>query len=82
MRGKKHVTDMIYSEARLGALTCSVKRTEVDTSGHPAVESTMDEEGIDDFPPPAEHFSEDSKASEEVASCELAEPTVDSRSKG
>ena len=65
---------MIHNEARLRR---SGLRGEADTSAHPAVELMTDEEGIDDVAPPAENFSKDSEVSEDVASCQLAEPTVD-----
>ena len=50
---KKHEADMICSEARLRR---SELFSEADTSAHPAVEPTTDDEGIDDFALPAETF--------------------------
>ena len=75
---KKHEADMIYHEARLrrSELFC-----EAHTSARTACEPTTDDEGIDDFAPPADNVSEDREASEEVASCEIAEPTVDANKK-
>ena len=51
LRVKKHDVDMIYNETRLRR---SELCAEADTSAHTAVEPTTDDEGIDDFAPPAE----------------------------
>ena len=89
LRVKKHEADMIYDEARmrrfelLGEADNEARSRwfelfgEADTSTHPAVEPTTDDGGIGDFALLAKNFSEDSEASEQVASCELAEPIVD-----
>ena len=69
---------MISDEARLRR---SELFGEADTSALPAVEPTTDDEGTDDSALFFEHFSDGSKASELVASCELAQALANAKEK-